>query len=147
LTEYFAELSVKLLDSDRGAALSMWTGFCKEIFSQRQKMMAVSTTKDTKGLVLLNTLRLKDWGLWDDIIASMAGAKHDLLDTFFEDVCEELLMSKITFDQVEKGSVRSSTQANEVVLIQHQDHDVDNPPSYTGPPIRGRCLFRRLRCP
>lgn len=60
-------------------------------------------TEDTKGLVLLTTLRMKDLGLWNDIIISMAGGKHDLPDWFFSDVCEEVLKGEVTFDQIEEG--------------------------------------------
>lgn len=101
VTGYVAEVCLGLVASNISDAFRTWTTFYEEIFKQKGGM--AKATADTKALVLLTTLRMKDLGLWSDIITSMAGGKHDLPDSFFFDVCEEVLMGEVTFGQIEEG--------------------------------------------
>jgi hypothetical protein len=118
------------MESDRSSALQMWSAFHDGIFKQRGGMTKV--TPDTKGLVLLTTLRMKDWRLWNDIIASMATEKHDLPDIFFFDVCEEVLMDEMSFDQITEGWVQSPDHHSPLMLKALQDVDIGNTPTYIG---------------
>ena len=103
VTEYVADICAGLLESDSSSAATMWSAFCNGSLKRRGGMTKV--TPETWALVLLTTLRTKAWGLWNDIIASMAGGKLDLPNSFFFDVCEEHLMGEITFNQVQDGWV------------------------------------------
>ncbi|OIW24743.1 hypothetical protein CONLIGDRAFT_685690 [Coniochaeta ligniaria NRRL 30616] len=101
VTEYIAEACLEVFESERGSALDIWNAFYEEIFNERGGM--TKATPETKELVLLATLMMRDWGLWNDLITSMAGDKHDLPNHFFFEVCEEILMSELTFGEIEEG--------------------------------------------
>lgn len=105
ITGYFAKVCVELLAFDRRSALNTWSEFYEEVFYRRCK--SATAKPETVALVLVTTLKLKDWGLWNDLITATADEKRVLPRRIFDKVRQELITGEVSFEQIEEGWVQS----------------------------------------
>jgi hypothetical protein len=105
VAQYISEICLELLETEPESAEQLWTEFCNGLLKSTHGQVTrwTSFKPEIRAMVLMTALRMKDWGLWNDVIASLPQGTHDLPDDFFFDVCEEVLMGEVTFEQIQEG--------------------------------------------